>query len=132
MRSIHRPALAMFAAAAAAALAVLVAAPLRAADAPDDPSLTRMLRYPTVSKTEIAFAYAGDLWIVPLAGGEAHRLTSDPGVEAFPHFSPDGRWVAFTGTMGGTPQVYVIPATGGMARQLTFHNDVGAMPPRGG
>ena len=132
MRSIHRPALAMFAAAAAAALAVLVAAPLRAADAPDDPSLTRMLRYPTVSKTEIAFAYAGDLWIVPLAGGEAHWLTSGSGVEAFPHFSPDGRWVAFTGTMGGTPQVYVIPATGGMARQLTFHNDVGAMPPRGG
>jgi len=100
--------------------------------AADPQELTRLLRTPTVSATEIAFAYGGDLWIVPIAGGDAHRLTSDPGEEMFPRFSPDGRWIAFTGQMGGTPQVYVIPATGGTARQLTFHNDVGALPPRGG
>src|SRR4029078_5681411 len=103
-----------------------------AAISSENTGLTRLLRYPTVSKERIAFVYAGDIWTVPIAGGEAHRLTADRGEELFPRFSPDGKWIAFTGEMSGTPQVYVVPAEGGPARQLTFHNDVGVLPPRGG
>jgi len=113
------------------AFLLLLAAPAAFAE-PPDPGATRLLRYPTVSKDRIAFVYAGDIWTVPLEGGMAHRLTSDPGEELFPRFSPDGKWIAFTGHMSGTPQVWVIPSDGGPARQLTFHNDVGRMPPRGG
>jgi tricorn protease len=113
------------------ALAALLA-PVLAFAAPSDEGLTRLLRYPTVSKDRIAFVYAGDVWTAPIEGGAAHRLTSDPGEEIFPRFSPDGKRIAFTGEMSGTPQVWVVPADGGPARQLTFHNDVGVMPPRGG
>jgi tricorn protease len=53
-----------------------------------------LMRNPTLSRTHIVFAYAGDLWTVPRDGGEASRLTSGIGVETTPHFSPDGRTVA--------------------------------------
>ena len=117
-----------------AATSLLVASLLAAGAARADgrPGATRLLRYPTVSQSQIAFAYGGDIWTVPIAGGEAHRLTSTPGEEAFPHFSPDGKWIAYTGMLDGSAQVYVIPAEGGTPRQLTFHNWVGPMPPRGG
>ncbi|MBM3792411.1 MAG: hypothetical protein FJW35_18970, partial [Acidobacteria bacterium] len=49
-----------------------------------------LLQDPTLSRTQIAFAYAGDLWVVPRAGGEAVRLTIDVGQERQPLFSPDG------------------------------------------
>ncbi|HEX7808523.1 MAG TPA: PDZ domain-containing protein, partial [Thermoanaerobaculia bacterium] len=72
------------------------------------------------------------LWIASAKGGDARRLTSDEGMEYFPKFSPDGRWIAFTGDYSGSRQVYVISVDGGAPRQLTFYNDVGALPPRGG
>ena len=56
-----------------------------------------LLRFPTVSKTQIVFNYGGDLWIVSRDGGEARQLTSGVGVEALPYFSPDGSMIAFTG-----------------------------------
>ena len=94
---------------------------------------TRLLRYPDVAGDNLVFSYAGDLWAASVNGGMARRLTSDPGLEVFPKFSPDGKWIAFTGHYSGTPQVHVIPADGSAApRQLTFRNDVGVMPPRGG
>ena len=93
---------------------------------------TRLLRFPDIHKDTLAFVYAGDLWIAPAEGGTARRLTSSPGQELFPKFSPDGRDVAFTGQYNGTRQVYVISVNGGTPRQLTFHNDVGPIPPRGG
>src|SRR5687768_18360023 len=62
-----------------------------------DPNGTRLLRQPAVSATQIAFVHAGDVWIVPRQGGDARRLTTSPGAESFPKFSPDGRLVAFTG-----------------------------------
>src|SRR5262249_53952205 len=60
-----------------------------------------LLRFPTVSRTQIVFNYGGDLWIVGREGGDARRLTSGTGVETFPHFSPDGTQVAFTGEYDG-------------------------------
>ncbi|HEY6321876.1 MAG TPA: PDZ domain-containing protein [Thermoanaerobaculia bacterium] len=92
----------------------------------------RLLRYPAIHGDQIAFVYAGDIWLVDAAGGGARRLTTHPGLELFPRFSPDGRWIAFTGEYGGNRQVFVISVDGGAPRQLTFHNDIGDLPPRGG
>src|SRR2546422_2618776 len=96
----------------------LVASPSRSR-APADDSL--LLRMPTASADAIAFVYAGDLWIVPRAGGEARRLTSALGLETNPRFSPDGRWIAFSANYGGNADVYVIAAEGGQPRRLTRH-----------
>ncbi|HEX6161607.1 MAG TPA: PDZ domain-containing protein, partial [Thermoanaerobaculia bacterium] len=85
-----------------------------------------------IHSDRIAFVYAGDIWMVPSAGGDARRLTSGEGLEYFPKFSPDGKWIAFTGEYSGTKQVFVISTDGGTPRQLTFYNDVGSIPPRGG
>lgn len=82
---------------------------------------TLLLRQPTVSETEIAFAYANDLWSVPRSGGDARRLTAFPGQESDPQFSPDGRLIAFTAQYDGNTDVYVILATGGEPRRLTWH-----------
>ena len=80
-----------------------------------------LLRKPTVSKTQIAFSYGGDLWIVDRNGGEAKRLTTDVGIEIDPLFSPDGSMIAFTGEYDGNEDVYVIPAVGGIPKRLTTH-----------
>ena len=82
---------------------------------------SRLLRQPTVSATQIAFEYGGDLWIAARSGGEARRLTSTPAVEADPFLSPDGRWVAFTSNRSGNRDVYVLAAEGGDPRRLTWH-----------
>jgi tricorn protease len=82
---------------------------------------TRLLRHPTVSRDSVAFEYAGDLWIVSRSGGQARRLTSTPGAELDPYFSPDGSQIAFTATVAGNTDVYVMPAAGGDARRLTYH-----------
>src|ERR1700676_4692204 len=80
-----------------------------------------LLRFPTVSKTQIVFNYADDLWIASREGGDARRLTSGVGIEALPYFSPDGSMIAFTGEYEGNRDVYVIPASGGVPRRLTYH-----------
>jgi tricorn protease len=80
-----------------------------------------LLRKPTVSKTQIAFSYGGDLWIVDRSGGEARRLTTDVGIEIDPVFSPDGSMIAFTGEYDGNEDVYVVPAAGGSPKRLTTH-----------
>src|SRR5947209_8480472 len=80
-----------------------------------------LLRDPAVSKTQICFEYANDLWIVSREGGEARRLTTGPGREGAAHFSPDGAQIAFTGEYEGNVDVYVTPAAGGVPRRLTYH-----------
>src|SRR2546426_9898468 len=80
-----------------------------------------LLRKPTVSKTQIVFNYAGDLWIVARDGGDARRLTAGTGNETDPLFSPDGTMVAFTGDYDGNKDVYVIPSAGGDPKRLTYH-----------
>jgi len=92
----------------------------------------RLLRFPDVNGNRVVFVYAGDIWTVPVTGGNAVRLTSQKGLELFPKISPDGKWIAFSAEYSGSRQVYVMPSTGGTPRQLTWYNDVGIMPPRGG
>ena len=70
----------------------------------------RMFRYPDVSATQIAFVYAGDIWVAPKTGGTAVRLTTPPGEESFPRFSPDGTKIAYSANYDGNTDVYVIPA----------------------
>jgi tricorn protease len=98
----------------------LVCLLLAAAPSPST-STPVLLRSPTVSKTRIAFAYGGDLWVVDRAGGDARRLTSDPGSESDPAFSADGEWIAFTGQYDGNEDVYVVSADGGIPKRLTSH-----------
>jgi len=82
---------------------------------------TQLLRQPSISDTEIVFVYANDLWKTSLSGGEAIRLTSNEGYESNPHFSEDGKTIAFTGEYDGNIDVYIIPATGGEPKRLTYH-----------
>ena len=80
-----------------------------------------LLRKPALSKTQIVFSYAGDLWSVPREGGEAKRLTTGAGNETDPMFSPDGTMIAFTGEYDGNQDVFVMPAEGGVPKRLTWH-----------
>ena len=95
-------------------------------------SQTKLLRFPDIRGDRVVFTYAGDLWTAPSSGGSAARLTSHPGVEVFGKFSPDGKWVAFTGQYDGDEQVYVVPTSGGDPRQLTFYPARGPLAPRWG
>jgi len=80
-----------------------------------------LMRHPTANATTVVFSYAGDLWSVPRAGGEARRLTTAAGQEFDPHFSPDGKTIAFSGNYDGNIDVYVMDADGGIPRRLTHH-----------
>jgi len=81
----------------------------------------RVLRFPAISKDQIVFSSGGDLYSVPLAGGLARKLTSyHDGYEAFARFSPDGKFIAFTGEYDGNREVYLMPAEGGAPKRLTY------------
>lgn len=80
-----------------------------------------LLREPTISQTQIAFAYAGYIWVVPRQGGRARRLVTGYDLASGPHFSPNGSMVAFTADYDGNPDVYVVPSAGGEPRRLTYH-----------
>jgi tricorn protease len=82
---------------------------------------TRLLRSPSASATHIAFVYANNVWSVERSGGLARRLTSFQGQTTNPHFSPDGKWIAFSGDYAGNTDVYVVAADGGDPRRLTWH-----------
>ncbi len=94
---------------------------------------TKLLRFlPIFMAIKVAFTYGGDLWIASTSGGLATRLTAHPGLELFAKFSPDGKWIAFTGQYDGDEQVYVIPVTGGVPKQLTFYPSRGRCRLAGG
>jgi tricorn protease len=80
-----------------------------------------LFRFPDVSKDNIVFTYANDLWVMPKGGGEAVKLSSPPGVEVYPKFSPDGKSIAFSGNYDGNSDVYVLPVSGGVPVRLTSH-----------
>ncbi|MGC4045318.1 MAG: PDZ domain-containing protein [Armatimonas sp.] len=80
-----------------------------------------MLRYPTVSATEVAFVYAGKLWRAPRTGGVATPVASPAAGLRNPRFSPDGATVAFTGNYDGNDDIYTIPTVGGEPQRVTHH-----------
>ncbi len=83
---------------------------------------TKLLRMPHISGDRIIFSYQGDIWMAPATGGRACRVTSSPGFESYPRFSPDGKFVAFTGQYHGGMDVYVVPVGGGDPVKLTYHS----------
>ena len=93
---------------------------------------TKLLRFPDIYGDKVVFTYGGDLWTASTSGGTAIRLTAHPGTETYAKFSPDGKWIAFTGQYDGDEQVYIIPSTGGEPKQLTFYPAKGPRPPRWG
>jgi len=80
----------------------------------------QLLRGPSISRTQIAFSYAGYIWVVDRNGGDARQLTTG-GHEEGPKFSPDGTQIAFTAEYAGNRDVYVIAAAGGEPRRLTYY-----------
>lgn len=82
---------------------------------------TLLLRNPDISKDHVTFVYGGDIWIADKNGQNARRLTTNPGVELNPMFSPDGSQIAFTGNYDGNTDVYTIPVSGGEPKRITFH-----------
>ena len=104
------------------ALALLLSLSAAAlAQAPADKPL--LLQNPTVSRTQIVFSYAGDLWAVGRDGGDARRLTAGTGVETDPRFSPDGEWIAFENYLRSFPDLFLMRPDGSDRRQVT---DVGS------
>ena len=87
-----------------------------------------LLENPTVSRTKVAFSFAGDIWTVDRSGGTAQRLTTNPAREVLPLLSPDGSQITFArfnpsaGPFGW--DVYVMPASGGEERRVTYHPDL--------
>ncbi|WP_211337069.1 S41 family peptidase [Marinicella litoralis] len=93
---------------------------------------TKLLRFADIHRDQVTFVYAGDIYTAAVTDGVAKRLTAHEGFEAFPKFSRDGKKIAFTAEYTGSRQVYVMNADGSDLTQLTWYNDVGPMPPRGG
>ncbi|HEX7359273.1 MAG TPA: protease, partial [Bryobacteraceae bacterium] len=100
-------------------VAVTLAAALTSLGQQRHPPL--LLQSPTLSKTQIAFTYGGDIWIVNRQGGQAQRLVTGMDRLSNPIFSPDGSEVAYAGEYDGNVDVYVVPSTGGEPRRLTYH-----------
>ena len=99
---------------------VLLASVAGSASAASSGENARLLRFPATNSSEVVFSYAGDLWTVPIQGGEARRLTSHIGYEMLARYSPDGKTIAFTGEYDGNREVYSIPAGGGEPVRLTY------------
>jgi len=83
-------------------------------------SQTGYYRQPTICADLIVFVCEDDLWSVPRDGGVARRLTSGKGEVTTPRLSPVGSSIAFAAREEGNPEVYVMPSSGGSARQLTY------------
>lgn len=82
---------------------------------------TKMLTQPAMSESQVAFVYAGDIWIAGISGENPHRLTTDEGLESDPFFSPDGQWIAFSAQYDGNTDVFLVPSAGGIPKRLTWH-----------
>lgn len=110
----------LLAAGASLFLAVLLAPAALAQEAGQQ----ALVRFPTLHGGSVVFEAGGNLWKVGITGGEATRLTADPGYDQMPRFSPNGKWIAFTGEYAGQTDVFVMPADGGPVKRLTYRSDV--------
>ena len=95
-------------------------------------SETKLMSFPNSSSSEITFSFGGDIYVVPISGGLARRLTTSPGLELFPRFSPDGKTIGFSGNYDGNFDVYIIPNIGGEPKRLTYGVDIPNLPERMG
>ena len=102
---------------------LLLAAVWVAASAASLADNIRFASHPSLSPDgkQIYFSYDGDIYSVPVGGGQATAVITMPGVQDSPLVSPDGKWLAFSSDIQGNNDVYVVPVTGGQAVQLTFH-----------
>ena len=82
---------------------------------------SHLMRLADVHGDTIVFTYEGDLWLAPVSGGTARRITRDGGNELYAKFSPDGKRIAFTASYDGGTDVYVMDAQGGVPQRLTYH-----------
>lgn len=71
---------------------------------------------------EIAFTYKGDIFTVPVNGGDAHQVTSDKAYDSKPIWTPDGRRIVFSSTRDGSADIFITDASGGNVRKLTTHS----------
>ncbi len=92
----------------------------------------RLMRFADIHKEKVTFVYSGDIYIANIHNGKSTRLTSHEGMETFPKFSRDGQKIAFAAEFNGSRQVYTMSIDGTNLKQITYYNDVGPMPPRGG
>ncbi|MCV2364366.1 PDZ domain-containing protein [Paucibacter sp. DJ1R-11] len=92
-----------------------LASPARAAE----PS--RLLHQPSMSADQLAFVWAGDIWVSDRQGRNPRQLTQHAAAEFAPSFSPDGRWLAYSASYDGNTDVYVMPSSGGQPRRLSWH-----------
>lgn len=93
---------------------------------------SRILRYPNTSKTHVTFCHSGEVFIAPINGGLARRITTSDGLEMYPRFSPDGNTIAFSAEYDGNREIYTIPSIGGSPERLTYTMDIGKLPERMG
>lgn len=82
------------------------------------------MRYSAISPDgqQIAFAYQGDIFVVPAAGGTARQLTTAPSYESNPVWSNDGRTIAFVSDRNGGLDIYTVPTAGGASRRVTMNS----------
>jgi tricorn protease len=104
---------------AAAALTALLALVWLAASASAAP--VKLARHPDYNAGKITFSYLGDIWTANEDGTNVHRITDNRAREVYPRFSPDGKWIAFSSNRYGNYDVFVVPATGGTPKRLTYH-----------
>ncbi|MFI1352895.1 S41 family peptidase [Streptomyces sp. NPDC020898] len=84
------------------------------------PSSPAYLRFPHLHGDLVAFTAEDDVWVAPLDGGRAWRVSADNVPVNHPRISPDGTRVAWTSTRDGAPEVHVAPIDGGSANRLTY------------
>jgi tricorn protease len=82
------------------------------------------LRYPHLHDDLVTFVAEDDVWLAPLDGGRAWRVSADQAAVSSPRFSPDGAWLAWTSWRDVEPEVHLAPAEGGPSRRLTYWGDV--------
>ena len=102
-------------------LAIAALAVSSAAMAQQDPL---WMRHSAISPdgSQIAFAYKGDIWTVPVAGGQAKQLTTHSAYDSYPVWSPDSKNIAFVSTREGSRDVWIMPREGGAPHRLTTNS----------